>query len=86
MEKAIFVLTYMGKAVAAIQAESETQLKEKVATAIKEEVSAEPDTQFSLRVGRIGDWGETTTVKTDYVNDGLLIQDEEFTLTKLVAY
>lgn len=85
MEKTGYVLSYYGNAVAIIIAD-ETELKEKVATAIKEEVCAETDAQFELTIGRMGDWGEDVRLATRYVNDGSLVEDNEFKLTKLVTY
>jgi hypothetical protein len=76
----------MDKPAAVINAESQANLKEKTERAVKEHLSVEPDTQFSLAIGRIGDWGEETQVTAQYVDDGELITDSEFTLTKTVSY
>jgi hypothetical protein len=86
MSKTSYVLSHNGSPVAIVNAESNENLKEKVSRAIKEEVCAEPDGQFELTIGRIGDWGEDINIKTAYVNDGYLINDDDFVLTKLVSY
>jgi hypothetical protein len=86
MKKTAYILNYYGRSVAVIFADSETELKEKLTDAIKEEVCADNGAQFSLALGRIGDWGEDTDIKTSYVNDGELIEDNEFTLVKTVSY
>ncbi len=86
MSKTSYILTYMGKPAAVINAESQANLKEKAERAVKEHLSVEPDTQFSLSIGRIGDWGEETQVTAEYVDEGSLITDSEFTLTKTVSY
>lgn len=86
MEKIAYILLYFGKAVAVIMAATEEELKAKLKDAIQEEACAEKDGQFSLELGRIGDWGEDTTIKTSYVNDGALVEDNEFTLMKTVSY
>lgn len=86
MSKTSYVLSHQGSPVAVINAESQANLKEKVSRAIKEEVSAEADGQFELTIGEMGDWGEDTDIKTKYVNDGELVEDDEFVLTKMVSY
>lgn len=73
-----------GKSVAIISASNEKELKEKTSAAIKMEVSAEEDGQFELQIGRVGDYGEDTLIKTKYVQDGLLITDDGFSLVKTV--
>jgi len=86
MKKTTYILNYYGKGVAVILAENETELKEKLKTAIIEEACAEKDGQFSLSLSDMGDWGEDTNIKTSYVNDGALVEDNEFTLVKTVSY
>jgi hypothetical protein len=86
MEKTAYILSYQGNPVAVITAASTFELSTKLTEAIQEEVSAEKDGQFEASVGRIGDWGETTPIKAQYVQDGLLIDDNEFELTKTVSY
>lgn len=66
--------------------DNEKELQFKVYQAIKEEVSADVNTQFSLEIGEFGDWGEDTDIKVSYVVDGSLIEDNEFTLMKCVNY
>lgn len=86
MKKTAYILNYHGRGVAVILAENETELKEKLKTAIQEEVSADNEGQFSLTLGRMGDWFESTDIKTSYVNDGELIEDNEFSLVKTISY
>lgn len=86
MKKTTYILNYYGKGVAVIIAENETELKEKLKVAIQEEACAEKNAQFSLALGEMGDWGEDTNIKTSYVNDGELVEDNEFTLVKTVSY
>ncbi len=86
MKKIAYILNYMGRAVAVIMAADENELKEKLKPAIQEEVGAEVDAQFSLKLETLGDWGEDTKLKTSYVNDGELIEDNEFTIMKTVSY
>jgi hypothetical protein len=49
-------------------------------------VSAEEDGQLEVSIDRIWDYGETISVKSRYVQNGLLIDDNEFALTKTVSY
>jgi hypothetical protein len=86
MKKTAYILKYHGQGVAVILAENDSELKEKLKDAIQEEAVAEKDAQFSLKLGEMGDWGEDTTIKTSYVNDGELVEDDEFTLMKTVSY
>lgn len=86
MKKTAYILSYHGNGCAVILATNETDLKDKLKEAIQEEASAEKNAQFSLSLERIGDWGETTNIRTCYVNDGELVEDNEFTLTKTVLY
>ncbi len=86
MKKIAYILNYMGKAVAVIMAQDEAELKEKLKPAIQDEVCAEVDAQFSLTLGKLGNWGETTKIKTSYVDNGELIEDSEFTIMKTVSY
>lgn len=86
MKKENYILKYQGSPIAVISAASEDELKNKIAIAIKEDVSAEHDGQFELSLGRVGDWGEDTLIKTKYVQDGLLITDGEFSLIKTITY
>lgn len=79
-------MNYYGKPCAAILAANENELKNKLKTAIIEEACADNNSQFSLTLGRLGDWGEKTEIKTSYVNDGELVEDNEFTLVKTVSY
>lgn len=86
MKKIAYILNYMGRAVAVIMAADENELKEKLKPAIQEEVGAETDGQFSLSLGTLGDWGEDTKIKTSYVQDGSLVDDDDFTVMKTVSY
>lgn len=86
MKTTTYILKHYGQAVAVIVTENEGQLNDKVKTAIQEEVGAEKDGQFSLNISRMGDWGEDTPIKTTYVSDGELIEDDEFKLMKTVSY
>ncbi len=86
MKKETYILKHYGDAVAVILAADEAELKEKLKPAIQEEVSAEKDGQFSLTVAALGDWGEDTKIKTSYVNEGELVDDDEFTVMKTVSY
>lgn len=86
MKKTTYILSYHGNPCAVIITEKESELEGKLKTAIQEEVSAEKDAQFSLNIKRMGDWGEKTEIKTSYVNDGELVEDNEFTLVKTVSY
>lgn len=86
MTKIAYILNYMGKAVAVIMAQDETELKEKLKPAIQEEVGTDEDTQFSLKLENLGDWGEKTKIQTSYVVDGALMDDDEFTIIKTVSY
>lgn len=84
-----FVLNQFGTPIAVITLKSlnEEELKAKLAEAIKVEVDADADSQFSLRVGRLGDYGETTNLSVDYVQDGELIQqDDSFNCVLVVTY
>lgn len=85
MEKTGYILLNSGLAIAIIIAD-DNELKEKVATAIKEEVVADEEGQFELTIGDIGDWGEDTDIKVSYVSNGSLIRDDEFNLRKSVTY
>ena len=86
MTKIAYILKYYGNAVAVIMAQDEAELKEKLKTAIQEEAVAEKDGQFSLKMETVGDWGEDTKIATSYVNDGELVEDNEFSIMKTVSY
>lgn len=86
MAKENYILKHQGNPIAIIAAASEDELKRKTGLAIRNEVSAEPNTQFELTLGRVGDWGEDTLIRTKYVQDGLLITDVEFSLVKTINY
>jgi hypothetical protein len=86
MAKEDYILKHQGNPIAIISASSEAELKKKTGLAIRNEVSAEPNTQFELKLGRVGDWGEDTSIKTSYVQDGLFITDGEFSLMKTISY
>ena len=86
MEKTTFILSYQGNPVAVINSADEFELTNKLGKAIQEEVSAEGDGQLEVSIDRIGDYGETISVKSRYVQNGLLIDDNEFALTKTVSY
>lgn len=86
MAKTNYILTYQGEPKAIISIDNEKDFKDKISLAIKEEVCAEKDAQFELQIGRLGDWGEKTNIKTKYVQDGLLITDEEFSIIKSITY
>lgn len=78
---------YVGNVAAVIRAVDVAELETKLKTAIIEEVGAEIDGQFRLDIDNDNlDWGETSDIKTSYVQDGFLIEDNEFTLTKTVSY
>jgi len=89
METIAYVLRYNGWVAAVILATSIEELETKLKTAIIEEVGAEPDKQFSVGNVPLANsvvWGETIKIKTSYVQDGFLVEDNEFTLTKTVSY
>ena len=86
MSKTSYILSHNGSPVAVINTESITNLKTKLTRAIKEELIIDEDTQFSVLIGEMGDWGEDTDIKTLYLNDGQLIEDNEFVLMKTVSY
>lgn len=86
MEKTAYILVYQGNPVAVITAGDDFELTNKLGKAIQEEVSAEEDGQLELSIDRIGDWGETTPIKAKYVQDGFLVDDNEFNLIKTVIY
>jgi hypothetical protein len=87
--KNTFILSYFNKPVAVIQVNGEDSVKtfeDKLKQAIIEEVSADADGQFELKMQRLGDYGETTNLVTKYAQDGFLVRDVEFTLMKTVCY
>jgi hypothetical protein len=84
--KEIFILSAYGKPVAVILAKGEKKLHDLVSIAITEETCADRDGQFELKIGRLGDIGETTEITVSYVNDGELITTNEFVLNKVVSY
>ena len=86
MEKTTYILSYQGNPVAVITAGDDFELTNKLGKAIQEEVSAEEDGQLECSIDRIGDYGETTPIKAKYVQDGFLVDDNEFELTKTVSY
>lgn len=86
MKNIAYILIYMGNPVAAIIAQNETEVEPKLKDAIQEEVGAEKDAQFSLNIPRMGDWGEQVSINTSYVQEGTLIEDNEFKLMKTVTY
>lgn len=86
MEKTTYILVYQGNPVAVIIAGDDFELTNKLGKAIQEEVSAEEDGQLEISIDRIGDWGETTPIKSKYVQDGFLVDDNEFRLIKTIIY
>ena len=86
MEKTTYILSYQGNPVAVITAGDDFELTNKLGKAIQEEVSAEEDGQLECSIDRIGDYGETTPIKAKYVQDGFLVDDNEFSLIKTVVY
>jgi len=86
MEKITYILVYQGNPVAVIIAGDEFELTNKLGKAIQEEVSAEEDGQLEISIDRIGDWGESTPIKSKYVQDGFLVDDNEFSLIKTITY
>lgn len=86
MEKTTYILVYQGNPVAVITAGDDFELTKKLGKAIQEEVSAEKDGQLEYSIDRIGDWGETTPIKAKYVQDGFLVDDNEFSLIKTITY
>ena len=86
MEKTTYILSYQGNPVAVITAGDDFELTNKLGKAIQEEASAEEDGQLECSIDRIGDYGETTPIKAKYVQDGFLVDDNEFELTKTVSY
>ena len=87
--KNTFILSYFNKPVAVIQVNGEDSVKtfeEKLKQAIIEEVSADADGQFELKMYILGDYGETTNLVAKYVQDGFLVRDIEFSLMKTVCY
>lgn len=86
MEKTTYILVYQGNPVAVIIAGDDFELTNKLGKAIQEEVSAEEDGQLNISIDRIGDWGETTPIKARYVQDGFLVDDNEFSLIKTITY
>lgn len=81
-----YILSQYGKPVAVIQSPITSLLKEKIKTAIIEEVGADKDCQFECFNFNLPDYGETVNLKVRYVNDGLLIADDEFSLMQTVCY
>jgi len=86
MEKTTYILSYQGNPVAVITAGDDFELTKKLGKAIQEEVSAEEDGQLECSIDRIGDYGEKTPIKAKYVQDGFLVDDNEFELVKTVSY
>lgn len=87
--KIAFVLCYYSNPVAVLimdENETEVELKSKLERAIKEELCTDSDSQFELRMGELGDWGETTELSVTCVTDGFQVTDDEFTLMKTVSY
>lgn len=84
-----FILSYFKKPVAVIQIDGNDSVKsfeDKLKKAIIEEVSADADAQFELKMQTLGDYGETTNLDARYVQDGFLVRDTEFSLMKTVCY
>lgn len=86
MEKTTYILVYQGNPVAVITAGDEFELTNKLGKAIQEEVSAEEGGQLEISIDRIGDWGESTPIKSKYVQDGFLVDDNEFSFIKTITY
>lgn len=81
-----YILSLHGKPVAVIQSPITSLLKEKIKTAIIEDVSADKDGQFEFSNFNIPDYGESVNLKVRYVQDGLLIADDEYSLMQTVCY
>jgi len=85
-EKIAYVLSACGKTKAVIIAENQKELKQKTCLAIQEEENAEEDSVV-VKMGRMGDWGEDTTILAEYSMDGFeKIINNEYTLTKTATY
>lgn len=81
-----YILSQYGKPVAVVQSPITSLLKEKIKTAIIEEVDAEKDGQFECFNFNLPDYGESVNLKVRYVNNGELIADDEFSLMQTVCY
>ena len=81
-----YILNYFGKPIAVVQSPITSLLQKKIQTAIMEEVGADKEGQFGLIVPSLPDYGETVDLKVNYVLEGELILDDEFTLTQTVCY
>ena len=81
-----YVLSHYGEVVGVIIAENEGELLARTAGAVQDNIEADEDGQFSIEKGVLGDFGEGTFIKVMYVNEGELIIDDEFNLTKTVSY
>ena len=86
-EPITFILKRFGAPVGVIVASTSEELAVKIKKAIMVEVYADTEGQFSARVDiDTLDWGETANITVEYVQDGSLITDSEFSLMKTIHY
>jgi len=81
-----YILRFQGfseSSTAVIFVKPNDNLDAKIMKAIQEEKAAESIESITYQ---LGDWGEPTTVKAVYVEDGEQITDDDITLTKTVSY
>jgi len=86
-EPVTFILKRFDDPVGVIVASTSEELAVKIKKAIMVEVYADTEGQFSAR-GDIDtlSWGETANITVEYVQDGSLINDSEFSLMKTIHY
>ena len=86
MEKITYVLEHFGDVVGVVIAENDGELMARTATAVCDNIERDEDGKFELHIGRIGDFGEYIDVKVVYQKDNLIINENEFSLKKVVSY
>ena len=87
MEKTAYILLHFDKPCGVILASDEVEFDQKLETAIRNEIELDDDSnQFSIYHSNIGDWGETCTIEVQYVNEGELLIEQEFSIIKTVKY
>lgn len=88
MKKIAFVVEHFGDTVGVITlfGENVDDIRPKLESAVRDNVEVDKDTVVHVGIGLVGDYGENTKVVIKYVNEGELIEDDEFVLRKTVLY
>ena len=84
MSRTTYILKAYGENKSVILAESQKELGKKTCSAIAIEEQADEKTTTVQFPEYMGDWGEDTSIVAQFVNEGSLITNTEYSLQKVV--